>query len=199
MNGTPRTVNIVTYFTPNYAQDASGLIATAGEFGHNVHAVAIDQCSWQQAVRQKPAFIQTYVSKLPDGEGVLWIDADARIRQPLDFRIFDGVDMACSYFRWSKSHRQEMLTGTMFFRCNPLMREFTDRWAMATLAVEPKAFTPEQDSLINVFEAYKTRVRFFDLPIEWTWVEEMRQLKGWQDKRPAIQHLQRSRTMRTKK
>ena len=195
-----KDTRIITFFTPDYAEDVSGLAATAAEFNLGIECFPLDPCSWQAAVRQKPRFIHECVVKLQGlADGVLWVDADARVRRPLDFSIFDGVDLACSLFRWSKQHHQEMLTGTLFVRVNALMREFTDRWATATLAVEPKAFTPEQDSLKAVYEAYRSRVRFLDLPIEWTWVEEMGRLKGWEDKRPIIQHLQRSRTMRAKK
>lgn len=192
--------HLLTAYTADYADDAMGLVTTAAEFNLDVLAVEIDQCAWQDAVRKKPAIIACALSEIPTGDGLLWIDADARIRRPLDLSVFEGrVDLACSVFRWSNGHPLEMLTGTLFVRHTEAMAAFVREWIIATGCVSRQADTPEQTSLMAMCKRHENEFAFLNLPIEWTWVEEMRRIHDWGGKRPIIEHLQRSRTARAKK
>lgn len=186
---------IVTFYTPGrYAEHAADLQKSAAEFGLEVDAKEVLFDDWTSCVSYKPSFLLYQLQALADGEGVLWLDADSRVRKAPDWGLLSTADFACCLFRWSPHHTLEMLTGTLFLRRTPAMLDFVKRWMEET----PKwkhTDTPEQNSLTEVWKLYKNSVRFVDLPKSWTFIEpEFQNL--FVDTVPTFSHLQASRERR---
>jgi hypothetical protein len=106
----------VSFYTPLYAEEAKGLIASLREQGAAFDVVALPSAgSWQANCAMKPAFISEMVRKhrVP----VVWVDADARLLRSPDFLL--GLDPQRTDFaaHWANIWRNgpELLSGTTWW------------------------------------------------------------------------------------
>lgn len=192
---------IVSFYTPDYKPYAEALQASAKTFGLTVHAGLLGSFdSWHAVVMYKPRFILQMLESLErfdESQGVLWVDADACFRAKPDFQILTECDFAATQFRWSLGHPWEMLTGTLFFRNTPRVKDFIQMWSSLTEQNWKHHDTPEQMGLKEAWELNKKEqlpLRYLDLPVTWTWI--LPEFDNLYSGVPFIVHLQASRTMR---
>jgi len=198
-----------TYWTRGngYEAEFAKLKASAGEFGvtlMDTELRAADFGSWKAVVGYKPQFIYNALVRCLETrvDGILWIDADAIVRRPLDWALFASCDVAWHLFRRYPKADDEFLTGTMFFRVTAPVLEFVEEWALATPAMK-FSDTPEQLSLKSTWIkahagawTWKERLRHTDLPPEWVWIfDDFPAIYG-KDRRLVIEHHQASRRLK---
>ena len=193
---------IVTFYTPGpYADEAEGLKASASALGLSVDARLMTPfASWQDAVCWKPSFILDRLCELEIGEGLLWVDADARFRQVPDWSILEGADYGFCKFQWTKGHPIESLTGCLYFRQLMKVHNFLADWIVATAHWQGvNRDTPEQKALLgthNDAPRLGRKLRFRELPKTWLWiVPEF--FNMYPNEKPVIAHYQASRKWRT--
>lgn len=182
-----------------YEEHSRCMEASAEEFDITVFAGRYPACSWLDAVTRKPTFILDCMLSASITDAFLWVDADARFRQQPDFSIFEDCDYSACLFQWTAGHPLEMLTGTLFFRNTPEVREMVRHWiAMTETWRKANHDTPEQIALLNVHQMYereKRGLRFKAMPPEWVFVEPEFRTR-FDGLKPVISHLQASRTLR---
>lgn len=120
MNNQPR---IICYCTPSYEDYASALGATARIFGLHIHGIEIPAMEPYQAVLKKSEIILDQLSKIPDEEGLLYLDADSLFVSPPDWSEFDGVDLGVHVLP-----NGMQIGGAIFVRNTPNGISLIERW-----------------------------------------------------------------------
>lgn len=177
---------LVSFYTPDplYVQHAEGLAESCRRFKvpYEIDQVA-PAGSWPKNVKMKAAFILRKLVEHP-GTNIVWVDADARVRQyPALFDTLDA-DVAA---HWKDG--QQLLAGTMYFKnstdvgCKLLVQ-----W-MEEMRKPRYVLFGEQRSLDAILDRQLGRWRVVDLPAPYTLIfDSMRHLGP-----PVIEHLQASR------
>ena len=189
---------VCAYTTNEYYRKLSErLEKSLTKFGLTYHIERIQHPgTWHKAVSLKPAFIRKMVEETTL-EGVLYLDADAEVVEPLDFRFFDKYDISFLEFeRAPISHSGiEFLTGTMLFRKNEQTLALLKDWEEKTklFGISP---TPEQDSMKMIFQERKHQdVKWVNLDPSWVYIYDDWP-KIYKDLKPSIIHYQASRDYR---
>ena len=123
----------VSFFTERYAAHARDLVETLREFGlaHEVVPVTA-RGEWVANCAYKPTFLREMRTRHPK-RPLVWLDADARIRQYPGW--FDDLDCDLA------AHRRggvELLSGTLYFGPRIEATELMRAWAVE------QAFFPDQ-------------------------------------------------------
>ena len=186
----------IAFCTPGpYEQEAARLRGSAMDCGVDLHVQLISACTWTEAVMSKPAFILQMMDLFKD-RPILYVDADAVFRS-IPPAQEAAIDFACHWFRRSPGHPIEMLTGTLWFKNTPLVREFVALWAETTRGYAWSS-TPEQESLAEAFRKYKDRLIYRDFGPEMVFIfDDFKQI--YPKAIPIIEHFQASRRLRSKK
>jgi hypothetical protein len=175
----------VSFFTPDqaYRNHARELVATLDTFGipHDVRERQ-PEGDWMVNVKMKARFILEMLATHEDCD-IVWIDADARVRQYP--KLFDTLDAdVAAHYRNGK----ELLAGTMFFRNGPVSRDLLAAWLEEMNNGEYDLFG-DQRSLQALLKKNPGRWKVADLPAPYTLIfDSMRSLGP-----PVIEHLQASR------
>lgn len=100
----------ISFATPSYAAETAGLVETLREFGLEHHVASVPSFgSWVANCAFKATFIRDQLLQ-HSGRGVVWVDADARIRRyPELFDNLEGFDLAA---HWKGGI--ELLSGTLY-------------------------------------------------------------------------------------
>lgn len=117
------TPTFVSFFTPAYAAEAAGLVETLDAHGLRHDVVGVPGFGkWTHNCAYKPSFILGMMNKWP-GVPLVWLDADARIRQPPT--LFDSLDCDVAFHR---RHGVELLSGTVYLAPTAPARQLLERW-----------------------------------------------------------------------
>jgi hypothetical protein len=115
---------VIAYYTRNtpYEQEAESFADNMRKHRIPFELVGIESSgSWVENCAQKPRVIQAAMSKYPDF-CIVYLDIDARCtRYPILFDTFKGD---FGVFKW----RNQVCSGTLFIRNNPIGRSIVDRW-----------------------------------------------------------------------
>jgi hypothetical protein len=153
---------IVSYYTPAYRREASGLMESLDALGFRSDEYVItavqDRGSWERNCSYKPTFVRHMM--VAHDCPIVWLDADARVRRhPV---LFDALPpdaaMACHY-----RHGEELLSGTTWWNNNAAGWELLGLWEKECQA-HPTVW--DQKSLAAVVEANK-RFKVAGLPSEY--------------------------------
>lgn len=143
---------------------------------------------WQKNTHYKATFV---AEMLQSGKDVVFVDCDAVIHSyPI---LFDTIDTDIAYHHYCPSghpHRNELLSGTMFFKNNDRVAELVAEWQKALL----KSAIWEQKILAEVVDTYKKRgkISITNLPPQYcTIFDFMSHVKD-----PVVEHFQKSRLYR---
>lgn len=174
----------VGYFTPRYADEAAGLIATLKDFGlfHRIFPVP-DRGSWLANVNHKPVFIREMMARYP-GQTLVYLDADARVRQyPA---LFDQLDCDIGFHR---RDGHELLSGTLYFGPTDAAKNLVDAWVC-----ECRDF-PEQWDQISIAACVdrSRELRTWDIGPSYVQIFDSMSAAG----EPVIEHLQASRRLKS--
>jgi hypothetical protein len=163
------------FYTPNYLPQLLSLKASLEAFGINHYFKLYDRAAtWEATTRIKAQFVKHCLEKFP-GRDVLYVDADAVLRQQPTFIDTIKTDMGL-LFHPVKARRHPMMRislGTFFIRNTEGGRKFATLWA----GQESKAqlTTCDDDMIIAVFDQLtnvsitvlpRTYYKVFDQPGE---------------------------------
>jgi hypothetical protein len=178
-----KTPVYVSFYTDAYREEAGALVDSLDRFGleEDVRHVP-DQGSWVRNCAMKSAFIFRMLVAHP-GRPIVWLDADARVRQHPD--VFNALD--CDFAaHWR--HGVELLSGTMYF--GPTLAA---RMLVATWRAEQERTPDEWDQRVlqRVIESdHYPDLRVVTLPPQYTRVFDDPKMGV-----PVIEHMQASRRL----
>lgn len=138
LNGGQRYV-ICGFYTPNYLTQVLSLKASAEALGINHYFKRYEpHGGWEANTRIKAAFVAHALRAHP-GHDIVYLDADAIVRQPLD--LFEtataDVTMLFDHRRRQKLNVLRIAAGTLLVRNTPGGRLFADSWAAAAAKAAP--------------------------------------------------------------
>ena len=154
--------------------------------------------SWAQGVMYKPQFIANKLLEIKNlgYDGILWTDADSFFVRKVPWLELEGAQLGYTRFQWSPAHKNEILTGTMYFANDDKVRALVDEWMKATPHYE-HSDTPEQDAFLMLMDRWKGHVLVKDLSSEWATINDPAALKLYpKGSIPIVVHNQHSRTFR---
>lgn len=174
----------VSCFTPDYADEARGLIETLNAFDlpHYVAEFG-NRGDWVRNCANKPIFLRE-VRATNHGRPLVWIDADARIRQRPTLFENMAADFAA---HWKDG--KELLGGTLFFGPSDGAGELIEQWDR-----ECKMFPSEWDqaNLQRIVESPKCSLAASRLPAPYALIFDLMRDQG----PPVIEQMQASRRLR---
>lgn len=199
---------VITFYTPEYKQEAQELIKTCEMFDVKIKAYPKpSKGSWVHNCTMKAEVV---LQALTEHEcGVVWVDADARFKRvPSLFNKLSAYDFGCYWIPnvwnqkrnmhmrpWGPDRGNEALAGgTMYFNNTPKSIELINDWRKQS---ENNPTVWEQQSLQKVWDIHdknglktfcfpQTYCRVFDAP----WFEEQKPV--------VIEHTQASRRLKGK-
>lgn len=180
---------IVSYYTPEYADHAMGLMLTLKEFDlpHVMSAVP-SRGSWLKNCAFKAQYCRWALDLLTDYNAIVYVDADARFRQyPTLFHYMDNY-LISAYYRYNR----ELLSGTLYFKRHWFTQSLLNSWCYACND-EPNVW--DQVTLSGVIAGSLHVVgedKMYILPAEYCNIFDAED----QDCDPVIEHLQASRTLK---
>jgi hypothetical protein len=189
-------VKVVSYYSPRYATHANQLRESCRRWDVDAEIVPVKEFrSWHDGVSAKPTFIARKLDLFSAYDGVMWVDADGYFVRPVPWGDLIGADVAATKFQWTPGHREEVLTGSIFFANNNRVKMLLQDWERETKK-HTASDTPEQDALVPLLKSWKHSVMFQPLSIEWTWIDDERVKAQFPKSIPLIIHKQASRQVR---
>jgi len=189
-------IKVISYYSPEYAKYAQRLTASLVRFSCDYQVVNMPKFrSWHDGVSFKPTYIMHAMDNFTSYDGVLWLDADCYLKRALPWDELAGADIAATRFRWSPSHKNEMLTGTLYFANNQKTRLLVEQWAGDTKKYS-HSDTPEQDSLLYLVQTWGHSILFKDLGIDWTYIDDPLVKQQYPKADPIVVHTQASREVK---
>ena len=175
--------SMFTVGTP-YEDEIAKLKKSADEHDIYYEFVGLkDTGSWEKNTQMKPGVIKMVMEKY--NKDVVWIDADAVFLKKPTF--FDTIDADISYYKIKEWN--EILTGTLYFKNNSLVKELLDNWD----AVNKSNNNPDGYNFQKLIEANETTFRVVDLPPDYIKIFDNELIPA---KDPVIIHNQASRRLK---
>lgn len=148
---------------------------------------------WTKNTMVKAELIQRALKEYPS-EDIIWLDADAVIvREPIFFHQLKDktFDICCHYLK-TNYNPNELLSGTIIFRNNEIVRQLVDDW------VNDTEVNWDQKKLQRVVDGkYEGKLKKIALPIEYIKIRP-RNIKSARELDCIIGHKQMSREQRYK-
>ncbi len=145
--------------------------------------------SWAKNCQIKSEIIKNALLKLPDGEVLIYTDADSELLSyPALFEKEIDWDIAYYYM----IHRSEMLSGTLGFRNSPQIRKLIDLWIKKNMTNSEW----DQKNLQSVYMESSTdlKLRELRLPASYCFIYDNRiQMDEMKEEKPVFIHHQASR------
>lgn len=177
-------MKFISYYTPNYEQQANRLKESLDKIGLPYTIEAIDNLgSWDANTHYKPQFI---LKHLIGTDAVIWTDADSVIREnPI---LFDSLDCDIAFHRFKD---KELLSGTVYFKNTVATISILLSW------IEINRENPEIFDQKNLDTAIQltSDLTISELPPEYCFIFDLsREYYG--GRKPVIEHFQASRKNR---
>lgn len=199
---------VVTFYTPEYKQEATELLVSCDNFGVDVKAYPKpSKGSWVHNCTMKAEVILEALAE--HQTGVVWVDADARFRDiPSLFDRLDAYDFGCYWIPnvWNKKQNthlrpwgpdrgnEALAGGTMYFNNTSKSIDLINDWKEEAIK-NPTVW--EQQSLQKVWDRHdKNGLKTFCFPQSYCkvfdapWFEEQKPI--------VIEHTQASRRLKGK-
>lgn len=185
-------VLFASYYTHEYHDAAMRLQRSCTLFELDLILVSMDsQGSWVRNCSRKPIFLaEVFHRYLCDGDyrAVVWVDADAEVKQYPQW-IFDHAhDTGYAVARHMRDGK-ELLSGTLMFWNNLRSRNLLEAWGRACLN-DPLVW--DQRKLHQVLHRYPHVFKSLDLPATYVQIFDTMRDAG----EPVILHHQASRQLR---
>ena len=141
----PDSFIVCCFYTDSYRSHALNLKQSLDEFNLNYHFKEVEDAGyWEANTRIKPHFILECLKKFPN-KNILYLDADALVKKPLDY--FNTIDADVAFYKTKglpgMSH--DYLASTMFFSNTANTMALVEQWI--TEQVDGKQTQVDQDSL----------------------------------------------------
>jgi hypothetical protein len=173
----------ISFYTPIYRSEADGLLATLAAFGLSADVRLVEsQGSWVRNCARKADFIAEMMDEYP-GRPLVWLDADARVRQWPELLFHLDCDFAA---HWKGG--TELLSGTLYFGGTDAARRLVQPWA-AMCRADPDVW--DQKHLQRVV-GNADGLRVDTLPAPYVLIFDLMKDEG----PPVIEHLQASRKLK---
>jgi hypothetical protein len=172
---------VCSYYTPKYAVEANGLVASCIKYGVPVYVEPLrDLGSWDANTHYKPTFIKNCLKKF--NCDVVYIDADARFEfYPT---LFENLDCDMAFYEgpvWNG--HEELLSGTIFVRNSEATKRTIALWEKMC------GISTEWDQVV-LQSCLDDDLRVRKLPVEYCAIFDAPTVK---DKSCVIKHYQASR------
>ena len=121
---------VCAFHTPDYSETAAGLRRSIDAQGLDAYIKEIPAVrNWEAGTRKKPEFVLECLSRFAN-RNILYLDADARVRKPLDNLEFVAGDVGLHFRAVVKRGRETMhpAAGTVFVRNNTNGLRFVEAW-----------------------------------------------------------------------
>lgn len=158
----------------NYQRHAEGLADTLRQFGLPFEIEQLPNAgNWCHNCAMKSHFVR---SKLNDKRPIVWIDADARIRNRPEalLKMPANIDFAAHWL-----DGRQLCSGTLYFGTGPAARKLVEDWHLRC-KMQPDVWDQEHladaiTSGVSVFRLDEGYVRIFDRtnPIETVFIEHL--------------------------
>ncbi|WP_350557861.1 putative nucleotide-diphospho-sugar transferase [Psychrobacter sp. CAL346-MNA-CIBAN-0220] len=136
---------ICCFYTDSYRNHALSLRQSLDDFGLSYYLKEVDDAGyWEANTRIKPHFILECLQQFPD-KNVLYLDADALVKKPLDYFNNINADVAFYKTKGMPGMSHDYLASTMFFNNTANTVSLVEQWI--TEQIEGKRTQVDQDSL----------------------------------------------------
>lgn len=140
------------FYTPNYLPQILSLKRSLEAHGISHYFKRYDRLStWEETTRLKPVFVDYCLGKFP-AKDILYLDADAVVRKPLDFfnDVTADVSLLISPRKQGNLHFLRISAGTVFVRNTEGGRRFASLWKGAES--QCGRLTLDEDMVYMAFE-----------------------------------------------
>jgi hypothetical protein len=177
-------MKFISYYTPNYEQQANRLRESLNGLGLPYTIEAISTLgSWDKNTHYKPEFI---LKHLIGCDAVIWTDADSIVREnPI---LFDELNCDVAFHRFKG---KELLSGTVYFKNTVATVALLLSWIEINRE-KPNVFDQKNlDTAISL----TSDLTIAELPPEYCFIYDLsREYYG--GRKPVIEHFQASRENR---
>lgn len=200
-------ITIVTFYTPEYQQEATELLKSCTDKWHSVKAYPKpSKGSWVHNCTMKAEVILQALEEF--NTGIVWVDADARLKSiPTIFNNIDkNYDFGCYWIPdvwnqpknkhlkpWSRGN-EALAGGTLFFNNTDISKKLIHAWKTES---EKNPTRWEQQSLQKVWEDFDSNgLKTINLPQSYCKVFDC---KWFETPEPiVIEHTQASRRLKSR-
>ncbi len=177
---------VCAFYTPDYEGKVRRLKASLERFGLNFHLQRFDKrLTWEATTRLKAGFVADCLAAYP-GHDILYLDADAVVRQAPDFlnEVSGDVGILFAPVKSDGKRRLSIAAGTLFVRNTRGGRRFAEIWRNNEKNVG--AFGLDEDMIYEGFEDF-AGISFTALPRSYSKIFDS------PGPDPVIEHFQASR------
>lgn len=136
---------VCCFYTDSYRDHALALKKSLDNFNLNYYFKEVEDAGyWEANTRIKPHFILECLQQFPD-KNVLYLDADALVKKPLDYFNHISSDVAFYKTKGMAEMSHDYLASTMFFKNTANTVGLVKQWI--TEQVDGKRTQVDQDSL----------------------------------------------------
>jgi len=136
---------VCCFYTQSYANHAKALKQTLDDFKISYYFKEVEDAGyWEANTRIKPHFILDCLQKFPE-KSILYLDADARVRKPLDYFNHITADVAFYNTKVMPGMSHDYLASTLFFNNTPATHQLVKQWIVEQQ--DGKRTQVDQDSL----------------------------------------------------
>lgn len=136
---------VCCFYTDSYRDHALALKQSLEDFNVNYHFKEVEDAGyWEANTRTKPHFILECLQQFPDKD-VLYLDADALVKKPLDYFNHIRADVAFYKTKGMPGMSHDYLASTMFFKNTATTISLVQQWIAEQ--VDGKRTQVDQDSL----------------------------------------------------
>ncbi|WP_352337424.1 putative nucleotide-diphospho-sugar transferase [Psychrobacter sp. 16-MNA-CIBAN-0192] len=141
---------VCCFYTDSYRDHALSLQQSLDNFNLNYYFKEVEDVGyWEANTRIKPHFILECLKQFPEKD-VLYLDADALVRKPLDYFNHITADVVFYKTKGMSGMSHDYLASTMFFKNTPNTIKLVQQWIAEQ--VNGKRTQVDQDSLDMAME-----------------------------------------------
>lgn len=149
-NNAPDSFIVCCFYTDSYRSHALNLKESLDKFNLNYYFKEVEDAGyWEANTRIKPHFILECLKKFPN-KNVLYLDADALVKKPLDYFNTINADVAFYKTKGMPGMSHDYLASTMFFNNTANTMTLVEQWI--TEQVDGKQTQVDQDSLDSAMQ-----------------------------------------------
>ena len=177
---------IVAFYTENtpYEEHVEPFIEACEAFDLPYYVEPVERAeNWVANCGLKPQFLARCLEAFD--EDILYLDIDARVRQPLDYFNSLDCDIGVHYL-----NGKELLSGTILLRNTQKTREIVNSWCRE----QKKKYSVWDQRVLQSVLAQDKSVKVVDIPGTYTQIFDTMKGLG----KPHIEHLQASRKLKSK-
>lgn len=136
---------VCCFYTDSYRHHALSLKQSLDNFGLNYYFRQVEDAGyWEANTRIKPHFVLECLQRFPEKD-VLYLDADAIVKKPLDYFNHINADVAFYKTKGMPGMSHDYLASTMFFKNTTPTINLVKQWIEEQ--VDGKRTQVDQDSL----------------------------------------------------